>query len=210
MSKPPSVIDARLAELAALGRTCEYSRGSYLLREGEQSDTLVIILKGRVRVLSATDDGRQVVIDEHGPGQYVGEMAIDGQPRSASVQAMTDCAASVVAKDTLLRFLREHPDFALDLILRLVHRVRLATENFKGLALLNVYGRVVRLLQSLARSSAEGTLQIDDLPTQADIAQRVGASREMVSILMRDLAEGGYIEKHGRQLVIKKPLPQRW
>lgn len=210
MSNAPSVIDARLAELAALGETTVFAKGSYLLREGEYSDNLYIILKGRVRVLSAAADGRQVVIDEHGPGQYVGEMAIDGQPRSASVQAVNECTASVVPKETLLKFLASHPDFALDLILRLVHRVRLATENFKGLALLNVYGRVVRLLQSLARASADGALEIHDLPTQAEIAQRVGASREMVSILLRDLSTGGYIEKRGRQLVIKKPLPQRW
>lgn len=209
-ASPDATKDAQLKKLAGLGVERAFGKGEFLLREGEQSDTLIVILKGRVRVFSASDDGRQVVIDEHGPGQYVGEMALDGQPRSASVQAITDCVASVVERDVVLSFLRDHPDFALDLILRLVHRVRLATENFKGLALLNVYGRVVRLLQSLARASKDGVLQIDDLPTQADIAQRVGASREMVSILMRDLAVGGYIEKHGRQLVIKKPLPQRW
>jgi CRP/FNR family transcriptional regulator, cyclic AMP receptor protein len=200
---------ADLDELAALGLRDHFKRNQIILNEGEESDGLIVILKGRVRVFSTSTDGRQVFIDEHGAGEYVGEMALDGSPRSASVIALTDCDVSIVAKDMVLEHIRTHPDFALALIHKLAHRARLATENFKGLALLNVYGRLSRLLTSMAEPE-NGKLTIATAPTHAEIAQRVGASREMVSIIMRDLSAGGYIEKNGRQLTIAKALPQRW
>lgn len=206
---PPGIGSAIIDELASLGRKTRFRRNDLIIEEGEESDNLVIILKGTVRVFSTSSDGKQLVIDEHGAGEYVGEMALDGSPRSASVVALTDCEASLVDKQTVLDHIRARPAFALDLILRLTHRARLATENFKGLALLNVYGRVSRLLTAMA-VERDGKLVIAEAPTHADIAQRVGASREMVSIIMRDLAAGAYIEKTGRQLVIAKALPQRW
>jgi CRP/FNR family cyclic AMP-dependent transcriptional regulator len=186
-----------------------FRKGELIIREGAVEKHLLVIVAGRVQVFSEARDGRKVVIDEHGAGEYVGEMALDGQPRSASVAALDECEVSEVPHPQVLAFLETNPRFARHLIFKLAHRARLATENLKGLALFSVYGRIVRLLAALARE-ADGTLVIEPVPTQEEIATRVGASREMVSIILRDLREGGYTVKAGRRLTIARALPDRW
>jgi CRP/FNR family cyclic AMP-dependent transcriptional regulator len=180
-----------------------------LIREGDVGDALFIILAGRVKVYASNDEGREVVIDFHGPGEYVGEVSLDGAPRSASVVTVEPTTCAVVDRERFRDFVLAHPDFALNLVLKLIHRVRVATENVKSLALSDVYGRLVRLLLSLA-VERDGRLVVPEKLTQQDIAERVGASRDMISRLMKDLVAGGYLAVEDRTIAILRKPPPGW
>ena len=196
--------------LADMGPPCTFSKGAVLIKEGDTEDAvLYLINRGWVRVIATEGDGKQIVIDEYGPGDYVGEMALDGMPRSASVIALEMVEAVAVPRAAALKYLREHPEFALSLMMELIRRARLATANFKSAALKDVYGRIVELLQSLAVKTGAETI-IPGRLTKADITRRIGASRDMVAIIMRDLTDGGYLIQTDRGLVITRSLPLRW
>jgi CRP/FNR family cyclic AMP-dependent transcriptional regulator len=137
-------------------------------------------------------------------------MAFNGQPRSASVATLEAAVFSVVQREALREAIRRNPDFALELIAKLVERAREATGHVKNLALLDVYGRVARLLLSLAKELPDGKMRIPEKLTQQDVAERVGASRDMVSRIFRDLATGGYISVENRIVTINKRPPARW
>lgn len=195
--------------LADLGTDTIFEKGVVVVKEGDPGGNVFVIRSGRVQVFSSDAGERRVLIDEHGPGDYFGEMSLDGHPRSASVRVISRAVISVIGRDLALEFIMRHPDMSLNLIFELTHRLRLATDNFKNLALFDVYGRVARLLQSLTKDEG-GQLTIHTMPTQAGIGQRVGASREMVGIILRDLETGGYIRRSGRCATICRPLPKRW
>lgn len=196
--------------LARMGTPCAFTKGDLLIKEGDTEDAvLYLINRGWVRVIASEPNGKQIVIDEYGPGDYVGEMALDGMPRSASVIALETVDAIAVPRAAALSYLREHPEFALSLMMELIRRARLATANFKSAALKDVYGRIVELLQSLAVKTETGII-IPGRLTKADITRRIGASRDMVTLIMRDLIEGGYLVQTDAGLVIARPLPTRW
>ena len=153
--------------------------------------------------------GKEVVIDFHGPGEYIGEMALDGAPRSASVVTVEPTTCAVVSRAQFRDFILAHPDFALHLIEQLIKRLRATTENVKSLALSDVYGRLVRLLLSLAQER-EGQLVITEKLTQQDIAERIGASRDMISRVMKDLVRGGYLAIEDHSIRILQKLPPAW
>jgi CRP/FNR family cyclic AMP-dependent transcriptional regulator len=201
--------DATLAAIAAAGVTRAYPRGTLLIREGDAGDELFIVLEGRVKVYSGNEDGREIVIDFHGPGEYVGEMSLDGAPRSASVVTVEPTTCAVVDRTRFRDFVLAHPDFALNLVLKLIHRVRVATENVKSLALSDVYGRLARLLNALAEPRGEVRVVPEKL-THAEIAARVGASRDMVGKLLKDLVAGGYIAIDERTITLRRKLPLGW
>ena len=125
----------------------KFPKNTVLINEGDQNDSLYIILAGKVKVFASNDAGKEVVIDFHGPGEYVGEMTLDGSPRSASVITVEPTTAAVVSRAHFREFILAHPDFALHLIEKLIARVRRTTENMKSLALSDVYGRLIRLHQ---------------------------------------------------------------
>ncbi len=196
--------------LASIGINGRYAKGEILIKEGDTDDAVIHLIKtGWVRVVATETDGKQIVIDEYGPGDFVGEMALDGLPRSASVIALERVETTIVTREAMLDYLRHHPDFALSLMMELIRRARLATANFKSAALKDVYGRVAALLQSLAINVGSQAL-IPGRLTKAEITRRVGASRDMVAIIMRDLSAGGYLVQTDAGLVIARALPQRW
>ena len=195
--------------LAEHGIARHYPKGAIIITEGDPSDSLYVILAGRVKVYLSHGDGREVVLDVHGPGTYVGEMAFDDSPRSASVMTLEPCTLSVLSGKQFREFVVANPDAAVHLIRNLIHRTRVASQNIRNLALLDVYGRVAKLLLELA-SEKEGRLIIDQPYTQQELAQRVGCSREMISRIFRDLVAGGYIKLEGRRISIEHPLPKRW
>ena len=201
--------DATLAAIAAAGVTRAYPKHAVLIREGDFGDALFIILTGRVKVYASNDEGREVVIDFHGPGEYVGEMSLDGAPRSASVMTVEPTTCAVVGRAQFRDFVLAHPDFALNLVLKLIHRVRVATENVKSLALSDVYGRLARLLNALAEPRGDVRVVPEKL-THAEIAARVGASRDMVGKLLKDLVAGGYIAIEERTITLRRKLPLGW
>jgi CRP/FNR family cyclic AMP-dependent transcriptional regulator len=210
---PDSLIAAlqspSLRELAARGRVQNFRKDVVIVQEGDYGDTLYIILAGRVKVFATGDNDREVVIDTHGPGEYIGEMSLDGGPRSASVMTLEATVCSIVTRVTLRDHISQHPDFAFDLLAKVIRRARRATMNVKNLALLDVYGRVARLLTELA-VDRDGQRIIPERLTHQDVADRVGSSREMISRLFKDLTTGGYIEVQDRLITLRKPLPPAW
>ena len=203
------IADPFVRELASLGRVRSYPKNSVFITEGDSSDSLFVVLKGKVKVFVSDNEGHEMILDTHGPGEYVGEMALDGNPRSANVMTLEPTSFSVVARDPIREAIRQNPDFALEMIARIIDRARLATNSVKHLALLDVYGRVARLLLEMAVEK-DGILAIPEKITQQEISERVGASRDMVSRIFRDLTAGGYIKVENRIITINKKPPSKW
>ena len=201
--------DGELAALADAAIVRTFLKNTILVTEGERSDSLYVILSGRVKVYVSDEHGRDLVLNTQGAGQYFGELALDEGPRSASVVTLEPCRMAVIPNDLLREFLARHPAAGLQLIRVLIGRIRHMTENIKSLALLDVYGRVAKLLLELARET-DGKLVIEERFTQQDIADRVGASREMVSRIFKDLTTGGYIATDGGKIVIQRRPPRGW
>ncbi len=215
--EPPSSVqlaaisDAFVRELAGLGRVRSYPKNTVFITEGDSSDSVFVILSGKVKAFVSDSEGHELILNTQGPGDYVGEMALDGKPRSASVVTLEPSTFSVVQREPLRDAIRRNPDFALDMIGKVIERAREATDNVKNLALLDVYGRVARLLLNMSvESEADGKLRIPDKITQQEIAERVGASRDMVSRIFRDLTVGGYITVENRIITINKKPPAKW
>ena len=204
------VHDPMVRALALRGVPRSYAAGAYIIKEGDKGDSLFVILSGKVKVYVSDRDGRDMVLDFHGPGDYIGEMALDGKPRSASVAAVEPTTCSIVTRDALRSAIAANPDVAMTLIATLIERARTATDNVKNLALMDVYGRVARLLLSIAKEQPDGRLVVPERMTQQDIADRVGSSRDMVSRIFKDLTAGGYITVADRQITIHRKPPARW
>jgi len=198
-----------LREIAATGVIRTYPKNTVIINEGEVGDSLFIVLSGRMKVYASNAAGREVVIAFHGPGEYVGEMSLDGSPRSASVMTVEPTTCAVVNRASFREFILAHPEFALHLIEKLIQRVRLTTENVKSLALSDVYGRLIKLLLALA-VEREGRLIVPERLTQQDIAERVGASRDMISRLLKDLVAGGYLVIQNHMITLLKKPPHGW
>ena len=206
---PTALHNELLRDIAAQGGVKRYPANAVIISEGDMADSLFIILTGRVKVYSANAAGREVTIITHGPGEYVGELALDGGVRSASVMTLEPTTCSVVTGANLRQFVAAQPDFAMHLIHKLIWRVRQATDSVKSLALQGVYGRVVRLLLELSMPERDER-EVGERLTQQDIAERVGSSREMVSRIFKDLTKGGYVAvASGRIRILKRP-PAAW
>ncbi len=200
---------ATLRSIAESGVVRSFPKGAILIHESDTSDSLYVILSGRVKVYASNEQGREVVIEFYGPGEYVGEMSLDGAPRSASVVTMEPTSCAIVNRTQVREFLLAHPEFAQHLVLKLIHRIRVTTENVKSLALSDVYGRFARLLNALAKPG-EFPRVVPEKLTQQDIAERIGASRDMVGKLMKDLVGGGYLAVEDRAITIVRKLPTGW
>jgi CRP/FNR family transcriptional regulator, cyclic AMP receptor protein len=205
----PTLQPETLRAIAASGVTRTFPRNTVLINEGDVGDSLYIVVSGRVKIFASNEAGREFVIDFFGPGEYVGEMSLDGARRSASVMTVEPTTCVVVNRAHFREFILAHPDFAMHLIERLIHRVRVTTGNLKSLALSDVYGRLVRLLNALARTE-DGKQVVPERLTQQEIADRVGASRDMIGKLMKDLVAGGYLAVEDRTITILKKLPTGW
>lgn len=201
-----AIRESLLRAVAEQGRIITFAKDSMIIREGEHGDTMFVILAGRVKVFSSNRDGKEVILDTHGPGETIGEMALDEGVRSASVITLDATTCSVITREMMRRYVAENPDFALQLIAKLIRRTRIAVENVKRLALLDVYGRLVALLSSLTPEQS-GVGVLTERMTQQELAERVGASRDMVSRILHDLAEGGYVAIRSRRIEVLKRIP---
>jgi CRP/FNR family cyclic AMP-dependent transcriptional regulator len=206
---PSNLGDAQLRLLAARAATKSFPKNTVIVSEGDETDSLYVILSGRVKVFVSDEAGKEIVLATQGIGEYFGEMVLDEGPRSASVMTLEPSKFAIVQKAEFKAFLLDNPQFAIHLIEKLIHRVRALTENVKSLALMDVYGRVARVLLELAHDSG-GKLVIDEKLTQQDIADRVGASREMISKIFKDLSEGGYITVAQKRITINRTPPRHW
>jgi len=195
-----------LRTLAARGVARSYRRGTLLIEEGSQGDSLYLVLSGSLRAYGCDARGREVTYGIYGVGEYVGEMSLDGGPRSASVITEQATRCVLLTRASLLAHIAEYPEFAFELLTKVIRRARAATLSTKQLALNDVYGRLKAFLESNALATAE-EIQL----THQAMAQRLGCSREMVSKLVKDLELGGYLVRiaNGRYRRLKA-LPARW
>jgi CRP/FNR family transcriptional regulator, cyclic AMP receptor protein len=204
-----SLPEEYLKTLADHGSVKSYPKNAVIVNEGDRSDSLYVILSGKVKIYLADEEGKEVLLNTQGPGEYFGEIILDEGPRSASVMTLEPSKFSIISKAQFQEFLATHPDAGLELIRSLIHRVRALTKSVGNLALLDVYGRVARMLLELA-TEQEGKLVINEPLTQQDMASRVGCSREMISRILKDLRAGGYVKMEGDRMVIAKKPPRNW
>ena len=211
-NKTPPFLGLSEQEIAALSRhavTRTFPKNTIILHEGDLTDALYIIVSGRVKVFLANEEGKEIVLDTQGPGEYFGELVLDEGPRSASVMTLEPCRFQLIPKEDVKALLQSHPDFAMHLVRKLIYRVRVLTEHVKSLALQNVYGRFAKLLNELSIPQ-DGKRMLQEKLSQQEIANRVGASREMINRIVKDLTTGGYISVDGQRIVIHKTLPANW
>jgi len=206
----PASLSESLRALARRGEVRRYRKNTLLIDEGDSGDTLYLILSGRLRSFSASDNGREITYGIYGPGEYLGEMSLDGGRRSASVVTLEPSVCAVITRTSLEQHIAENPAFAFELMAKIIRRARAATLRAKQLALNDVYGRLSLLLNSLAVPLPDGTRRVDERLTHRDMSSRLGCSREMVSRLMKDLDSGGYVAHQREHLLLLRPLPARW
>lgn len=191
-----SMLTANQAESVADGVVKRrFKRGEAIVEQGKKSNALSIILTGRARVITTDTRGREVILATMHPGDYVGEMSlIDNEPHSATVRAEIQTDALILGQQEFARCLPENSSMTYAVLRGLVQRLRHADRKIESLALMDVYGRVARALLEFATKDAEGNAVIRDKVSRQDLAKMVGASREMVSRVMKDLEERGFIE----------------
>lgn len=200
--------EAQLHQLASTARQKRFAKSAIVLSQGDDTDSMYILVSGRIKVSISDDEGKEVILSMLGPGEFFGEMAlIDDHPRSANIETMETTECLVVSKDDFKRFLAANFDMALSFMKELVKRLRAADKKIESLALMDVYGRVARALLDMAEEAPDGRLLIRRKLTKQDIARMIGASREMVSRVMKDLEERGFIEvREDGTTVIKERL----
>ncbi|HEX2824709.1 MAG TPA: cyclic nucleotide-binding domain-containing protein [Burkholderiales bacterium] len=197
-----SFTDHQLALLLPAVQHRRFPRGSYVIRAGEETDSLYIILAGKAKVLIPDDDGNEVILSVIGPNEFFGEMGLlDDQPRSASVETMEPCEMLRISRTAFLTCLKDNFDAALVIIRNLVKRLREADRKIESLALIDVYGRVARLLIEMAQP-VDGQWIIEKAPPKQEIARMIGASREMVSRVVKDLHDKGVIRAEKRKIFV--------
>ena len=200
-----------LRSLALRGVIRRYSKKTLLMNEGEEGDSLWVLLKGSVKAFSVDQGGREIIYGKVHAGDYFGEMSLDGGPRSNSVMTLEPCVCAVLSRVDVSEHLAVEPEFAIDLLVQVIRRARAVTDAARNLALLDVYSRLVAALEENIDVAALelGAVTLEPV-THQEIAGRVGASREMVSRLMKDLERGGYIKMSPKRITLLKKLPTRW
>jgi CRP/FNR family transcriptional regulator, cyclic AMP receptor protein len=207
----PKILNPAIQTLADAGTLRSYKKGAIIVSEGDSGDTLMVLLSGSVRVYGTDTLGREVTYATISAPDYFGEMSLDGGARSASIEAVTPCDCAVLTRVRVHALLSTSPDLALELITKITARARAATITIRNLALMDAYGRLAATLNELAEEpDAQGARAIPERTTHADLAQRIGTSREMVSRLLRDLEKGGYISVDKRSMTLVKKLPAKW
>jgi CRP/FNR family transcriptional regulator, cyclic AMP receptor protein len=198
--------DDQLRMLTAVVGRRSVPRSTTVMASGDATDSLYIVLSGRLKVLMSDAEGKEVILSIIGPGEFFGEMGlIDDSPRSASVLAIEPCELLSISKRDFKKCMGENFDMAMAVMRGLVRRLREADRKIGSLALLDVYGRVARLLLDMAETVDGEKMVTKRLPKQ-DIAKMIGASREMVSRVMKDLQMGGYIEMRGSNIVLRDSI----
>ena len=181
-------------------------RSTTIMAGGDPTDSLYIVLSGRLKVMMSDAEGKEVILSILGPGEFFGEMGlIDDEPRSATVVTIEPCELLSIAKRDFKKCMAENFEMSQAVMRGLVKRLREADRKIGSLALLDVYGRVARLLLDMSETVDGERLVTKRLPKQ-DIAKMIGASREMVSRVMKDLQTGGYIEMRGSTIVLRDTI----
>jgi CRP/FNR family transcriptional regulator, cyclic AMP receptor protein len=210
VTKPRLSVDLQV--LADLGQQRSFRKDAIIVNEGEIGDALYVLIQGRVRVFSADTSGKEITLGTILAGDFFGEMSLDGGARSATVAAQEPCLCAVIPNAHVLAYIRDNSEFAISLLQTTIVRARAATQAARDMALLDVYERLAQTLNHLAKVTTEDNMPkiIDSLITHGELAAYIGASREMVSKLMKDLERGGYVQVNTRQITLLKKLPAKW
>jgi len=200
--------EVALRLLAPEGSVRTYPKGAIVVCEGDYSDALYVVLSGRVKIYMSDEEGKEVVLNVIEPGDYFGEFVLDGGPRAASAVTMAPTRFFIIPRLAVEGLIAGNPDFARDLIGRLIRKVRSLAGTVRDFALRDVYGRLVAFINSQAADQA-GQRVLERL-THQEIAARVGASREMVSRIFKELTTGGYLVVESKRIVVTRKLPERW
>jgi CRP/FNR family cyclic AMP-dependent transcriptional regulator len=200
-----------LDALAASSANRSFPKNTVVIHENDAADSLFVIESGKVKVYCSDKNGKEFIMNTQSAGDYFGELAlVDDSTRSASVRTVEKSSFCIIYKEDFNRVLDKYPNIARQLIRNLSQRVRKLTADVKSLALQDVYGRVANVLMDLSEERGDGTLYIPEKLTQQDIADRVGASREMVARILKDLTIGEYIRFEGRHIIINTRLPAKY
>ncbi len=194
--------------LAAIGLVRALPRRTVVFQEGDVSDQIYGVLSGRLKVYLSDADGREIALDLLGPGQIFGEMSLDGQPRSASVMTLESSRLVIVQRQAFTAYLAANPAASLALLMTVIRRARNLTGLAGSLALLDVYGRVVRTLTLAASRDAAG-LTLPERMTHQDIAARAGTTREMVSRILSDMRASGLLRVEGGRTLLHEAIVER-
>ncbi len=187
-----------------------YPKNTVVINEGDDSRSFYVIIDGQVKVYLTDENGKEIVLNKQSAGEYFGEVALlDEGLRSASVITTQPGQFAVLDQQAFTECISDNPQISLKIMQGLTQRLRALSDNVRSLALMDVYGRVARLLLDEAVEQ-DGIKIIENKLTQNDIAARIGASSKMVGRIMQDLKKGGYIRKDGTHLIISKPLPPAW
>jgi CRP/FNR family cyclic AMP-dependent transcriptional regulator len=195
--------EPQLAVLTSLVSRKTFSRGTTIIAAGDTTESLYVIISGRLKVMMSDDEGREVILAILGPNEFFGEMGLlDDHPRSASVVAIEACELLTLAKRDFKKCLADNFEMTMTVVRGLVKRLREADQKIGSLALMDVYGRVARLLLEMSEI-VDGQKVVTKKLAKQDIAKMIGASREMVSRVMKDLQAGGFIEVRPGSIVLR-------
>ncbi len=189
--------------------TRQFPKNTVIVSQGDDTDSFYVILQGKVDVFLQNDKGKEIIINTLGECEAFGELApLGGIPRQASIITTEDSIFGVISRQVFMDTLLTRPAISMRIIDLLIHRIQDLTEEVSSLALEDVYNRVVRVLYKHA--DAVGEKLVTEKLTQQDIASRVGATREMVHRILKELKTGGYISIEGKHITIEKKLPPGW
>lgn len=187
----------------------QFPRNTVIVSQGDDTDSLYVIVKGKVDVFLHNDKGKEIIINTLGVCESFGELApLGGIPRQASIITTEDSTFGIISRQVFMDTLLIKPSISMRIIDLLISRIQDLTEEVSSLALEDVYNRVVRVLYKHADEVGEKL--VTEKLTQQDIASRVGATREMVHRILKELKTGGYISIEGKHITIERKLPPGW
>lgn len=205
-------LSPELRLLVMRGTAVGYPRKALLFKEGELDDRVFILMSGLIKVYSLSDPGSEITYETLEPGALFGEISMQGDARLASAMALDDCICVVLEREQLMEHIAAEPSFAVCLWKQAITRSRKATQLVRELALEDVYCRLAATLEGGRNNpnhfpiNAEGGM----LATHKELASKIGASREMVSRLLKDLAHGGFVKITPGHIQVVRKLPSRW
>lgn len=198
--------DEVLSSVARVSMMRRFPRGQAVVCAGDRSDYVYLVLTGSLKVVVSDEDGREVILSILGQGELFGEMGMfEERPRSASVIAVVPSDLVLIAKQDFRRLMQDSFDVSWRIMCNLAERLRNADRKIESLALMDVYGRVARLLIDMSEDVDGKTLVVRKI-TKQDIAKMIGASREMVSRVMKDLSTQGLISETDHGIVLTAGL----
>lgn len=202
--------EAELERLESSSAVRKFKRNTLLVNIGDDSHAAYLLLKGTANAFTDDEEGNEFIVNSFTAGDCFGELGVlDDLPRTANVITTTECECLVIPKVELMRVIESDPAVTLAVLRSLVGRIRGMTEDVSCLALMDVYGRIARVLNGEANETDDGRMKTGRM-THQELANKVGSSREMVSKILKDLKTGGYVNSEDHCIVLEKKLPDRW